>query len=199
MHSKKVGQMFPWQRVPWRLLPGLLLFPVFFIMACSFDYDTVNEDNQDPDLIMKTVEYVRIEDGNPIIRVRADEVRRYEARHTMELDLFYFHQFNAAPEDAKEIPDINVRGNAGNARIETDTNNFSMQNGVFFEVKSEDITLETEDLSWKDKERHLTAPGKLTITRSNGTTLEGMGFSADTRKKSWEFESDVEGSIVDDD
>jgi len=182
-----------------RRLSLLFLFPALFVMACSFDYDTASEEDQDPDMIMKKVEYVRIEDGNPIIRVRADEVRRYEARHAMELDLFYFDQFNAAPEDVKEIPDINVRGNAGIARIETDTNNFAMQHGIFFEVKSEDITLETEDLSWQDKERHLAAPGKLTITRSDGTTLEGVGFSADTRAKSWEFESDVEGAIVDDD
>ena len=179
--------------------PWLLLFAAFFITACSFNYDTVNEEDQDPDMIMVMVEYVRIENGNPVIRVRADEVRRYESKHVMEMDLFNFNQFNSAPEDVEKIPDINVRGNAGKARVETDTNNFYMREGVFFEVNSEDVNLETEELSWQDKDRLLTAPGKLTITRSDGTTLEGVGFSADTRKKSWEFESDVEGSIVDDD
>jgi len=185
------------QRLPLRL--RLFLLPALFIMACSFEYDTVYEEDEDPDMIMDMVDYVRIEDGNPIIRLRADQVRRYESKHIMEMDLFNFNQFNAAPEDVKEIPDINVRGNGGNARIETDTNNFTMKNGVFFEVKSEDITLETEELSWQDSDRHLSAPGKLTITRSDGTTLEGTGFSAETRKKSWEFETDVEGSVVDDD
>jgi len=180
-------------------LPWLLLFPMLFVMACSFNYDTAYEEDGDPDMIMEMVEYVRIEDGNPVIRLRADEVRRYEARHIMEMDLFNFHQFNAAQEDVAEIPEVNVRGNAGKARIETDTNNFFMQNGVSFEVKSEDIILETEELSWQDSDRRLTAPGKLTITRSDGTILEGTSFSADTRKKSWEFETDVEGSVVDDD
>jgi len=195
MRSNITGQKLPrQQRLPW-----MLLFLVFFITACSFDYDTVFEEDEDPDLIMEMVEYVRIEDGNPIVRLQADEVRRYEAKHTMEMDLFHFHQFNSAQEDVKEIPEINVRGNAGKARVETDTNNFSMQNGVFFEVKSEDITLETENLSWQDSERILKAPGKLTITRGDGTILEGTGFSAEVRKKSWEFERDVEGAVVDDD
>jgi LPS export ABC transporter protein LptC len=167
--------------------------------ACSFNYDTQSGDNEDPDLIMEYAEYVRIENGNPVFKVNADEVRRYEAKHSMELDNFAFDQYNSAPEDYEKIPDINVRGFAGKARIETDTNNFFMSGGVYLEVNSEDVVLETGDLSWKDKERMLTAPGKLSITRSNGTTMEGTGFSADARKKSWEFESDVEGSIVDDD
>jgi LPS export ABC transporter protein LptC len=167
--------------------------------ACSFNYDTQSEDNEDPDLIMGYAEYVRIENGNPVFRVNADEVRRYEAKHSMELDNFAFDQYNSAPEDYEKIPDINVRGFAGKARIETDTNNFFMSRGVYLEVNSEDVALETGDLSWLDKERLLNAPGRLSITRSDGTTMEGTGFSADARKKSWEFESDVEGSIVDDD
>jgi len=176
---------------------GILVFLALVMAACSFNYDTAAEEDNEPDLIMKGAEYVRIEGGNPVVRVRADELRRYEKTHIMELELFKFDQFNAAPDDNVEIPDINVRGNAGKARIETDTNNLSMENGVFVEVKSEDINLEAQELSWKDKERHLTAPGKVTISRGDGTTMEGEGFSADTRKKSWEFQADAEGSVVD--
>jgi len=177
----------------------VLLLLALFTAACSFDYDTQTGDEENPDLIMTYAEYVRIENGNPVFKVDADEVRRYEAKHAMELDNFAFNQYNTVPEDNEKIPDINVRGFAGKARIETDTNNFYMSRGVYLEVNSEDITLETGDISWKDNERLLNAPGKLSITRSNGTAMEGVGFSADARKKSWKFESDVKGSIVDDD
>jgi len=176
----------------------VLLFLAFLTAACSFDYDTQTGDDEDPDLIMTYAEYVRIENSNPVFKVDADEVRRYEAKHAMEMDNFAFEQYNTAPEDSEKIPNVNVRGFAGKARIETDTNNFSMSRGVYLEVSSEDVILETGDISWKDKERLLNAPGKLSITRSNGTTLAGVGFSVDARKRSWEFESDVEGSIVDD-
>jgi len=177
----------------------VIIVPVFLTAACSFNYDTVSENSEDPDLIMRYAEYVRIENGNPVFKVNADEVRRYETKHSMELDNFSFDQYNSAPEDHEKIPEINVRGSAGKAQIETDTNNFIMSGGISLEVKSEDVILKTGDISWRDKERMLNAPGKLSITRSNGTTLEGVGFSVDTRKKSWEFESNVKGSIVDDD
>jgi len=180
-------------------LKPLIIVMALFTAACSFDYDTQTGDNEDPDLIMTYAEYVRIENSNPIFKVDADEVRRYEAKHAMEMDNFAFEQYNAAQEDSEKIPDVNVRGFAGKARVETDTNNFSMSRGVYLEVNSEDVVLETGDISWKDKERLLNAPGKLSVTRSNGTTLAGVGFTVDARKRSWEFESDVEGSIVDDD
>ena len=166
--------------------------------ACSFDYDTVYQDDNEPNLIMDEVDYIRISGGNPEIRVRAEEVRRYEAKHIMELDAFSFEQYNAAPEGQTAIPDINTRGKAGKASMETDTGNLKISNGVNINVVSEDISIETEELSWQDKERFLTAPGTVNITRSNGTTLKGTGFSADTRKRSWEFETDVQGAVEED-
>ena len=173
----------------------LILFFIFTAAACSFDYDTVYQDDDKPNLIMEEVEHIRITNGNPEIRVQAEEVRRYEAKHIMELDSFSFEQYNAAPEGREEIPDVNTRGKAGQASMETDTGNLFISGGVNIEVISEDISMETRELSWQDKERFLTAPGTVSITRSNGTTLKGTGFTADIRKRSWEFESGVEGSV----
>ena len=173
----------------------ILLFPLF-VTACSFDYDVVSQNTNDPNVVMEEVEYIRIVNGNPEIRLRAEKVRQYEAKHLMELDAFSFEQYNAAPEGQETIPDVNARGQASRAKMETDTGNFFMGGGVTIEVASEDISIKTEELSWQDKERFLTAPGTVNITRSNGTTLRGTGFSADIRKRSWEFDSAVEGSVV---
>ncbi|MDR2471240.1 MAG: LPS export ABC transporter periplasmic protein LptC [Treponema sp.] len=164
--------------------------------ACSFDYDPAPERSDEPDLIMKDAEYVRVVNGNPEIRLKAEEVRRYESKHIMELDEFSFEQYNAAPEGYGTIPGVNVRGAAGAARVETDTGNASMSGGVSMEVISEDMNFETAAVSWQDKERILRAPGRVQIGRSDGTALSGTGFSADTRSRSWEFESAVEGIIV---
>ena len=177
---------------------GIILL-CLFLAACSFDYDTNYKDDGKPDLVMENAEYVRIVNGNPEIRVKAEEIRRYEERHAMELDKFSFEQYNAAPEGQKAIPDINARGKAGIARMETDTNNFFIQGNISIEVISEDITIETSELSWKNNERLISAPKYVNITRSNGTTLKGRGFSADVRSRSWEFDSSVEGSVVEND
>ena len=169
------------------------------IMACSFAYDTYQPNDDEPNMVMENAEYVRIKNGSPEIRVQAEEIRQYEAKHTMELDIFTFEQYNPAPVGQAEIPGINARGKAGLAQMETDTNNFYMRGGVSLEVVSEDFSLETEEVSWQNEEKTLKAPGSVSLNRSNGTTIQGKGFLADVRGRSWEFESAVEGSIIEDD
>ena len=171
----------------------------FLIIACSFNYDSASQNDDGPNLIMNNAEYVRISNGNPEIHVKAEEIRQFEAKHAMELDSFSFEQYSAAPEGQETIPDINIRGKAGFARMETDTGNFYMKSDVSIEVKSEDIALETSEITWQDNDRLLTAPGQVHIRRSNGTTLKGSVFSANARDRSWKFESTIEGSVVEDD
>jgi LPS export ABC transporter protein LptC len=183
------------------------------IAACSFNYDTAPKNDNGPNLIITNAEYIRITNGNPEIHLKAGEIRQFESKHIMELDDFSFEQYNPAPvysaetlqgrgsptEGQEAIPDINTRGRAGFAQIETDTSNFNMKNDVSIEVKSEDISLETAEITWQDKERLLGAPGQVEIKRTNGTTLKGTNFSANARDRSWKFESGIEGSIVEDD
>lgn len=169
------------------------------LAGCSFSYDSFPQNEDHPNLVMENPEYVRINSGNPEIRVNAEEIRHYETKHSMELDNFSFEQYNAAPEGQEEIPGINARGKVALARMETDTNNFFASGGVTIEVVSEDFSMETEEISWQNDERLLKAPGKVSLTRSNGTTIQGTGFSADVRSRNWEFESEVEGSIIEDD
>jgi LPS export ABC transporter protein LptC len=169
------------------------------ICACTFDYgfsDGLNVNNE-PDLVMRDVEYVRMVNAQPLVRLRADEVRRYEASHTMELDNFSFEQFNAAPSGGGQTPEVNVLGGGGSAKVQTDTGNLVLNN-VYVDVKSEEISLNTRYLAWDDKQRLLTAPGDVNITRPNGTKISGRGLSADIRRRSWQFDANVRGDIVED-
>jgi LPS export ABC transporter protein LptC len=170
-----------------------------FVTACSFNYDMYPHNDDDPNLVMENAEYVRMTNGNPEIRLFAEEIRQYEVKHTMELDNLSFEQYNPAPEAQEEIPDINARGKAGLAQMETDTRNVFLSGGVTLEVVSEDFSMETAEISWQDNERLLNAPGSVHIKRSDGTTMQGTGLSADVRRRSWEFESMVEGTIIEDD
>jgi hypothetical protein len=74
-----------------------------------------------------------------------------------------------------------------------------MSGGVSIDVHSEDFSLHTESLSWEDKGRLFSAPGELTVTRSDGTRLSGRNLSADTRRREWRFEEAVTGDIVEED
>jgi LPS export ABC transporter protein LptC len=186
----------------WTSLVALLfiLHTSLFIPACSFDYDTAAEDSgNDPDVIMKDVEYVRMENALPMVRIHSKEARRYETKHAMEMDGFSFEQYNPTPAENSEIPDINVWGTGGSVQIETDSGNLTMAGGVSIDVKSEDISLNTESLFWEDEERLISAPGEVTVTRSDGTKLSGRNLYADTRGRQWRFEGAVSGDVVEED
>jgi LPS export ABC transporter protein LptC len=183
----------------------LFLIPLLIVLvsACSFDYENSDENALTGIVLtMRDMEYVSIRGGDPSVRIRAEEARRYEDKHSMELDVFSFEQFESAGQRSSgqgesTAPGISTRGRAGRAQIELDTGNLSMNGGVFIEAVTDDIAIETIGISWRDKEKALSAPGEVTITRSDGTVLSGRGLSADIRSKTWELRETVEGNMVD--
>jgi LPS export ABC transporter protein LptC len=173
----------------------LLVFMLSF-SGCSFDYgNAAAEDTGQPDIVMDNVEYVRVRDGDPVVRFQAQRAERYEKRQTMELQDFSFEQFGSHGED------INAAGRAGTASVELDSGNIRMGGGVSIAVDSEDITIETERLDWQDKERVLSGEteGAVHILRENGTSFTGWGFTANARGRTWEFLGGVDGTYIHDD
>jgi LPS export ABC transporter protein LptC len=165
-------------------------------LGCTFDYgNTEAEDSGQPDIIMDDVEYVRVRDGDPVVRFQAQRAERYEKRQIMELRDFSFEQFGSHGED------INAAGRAGTASVELESGNIRLGGGVSIAVDSEDITIETERLDWQDKERILSgeAEGAVNILRENGTSFTGRGFTASARIRTWEFEGGVDGTYIHDD
>jgi LPS export ABC transporter protein LptC len=174
-----------------------IILPVFLIIsACSFDYgDTAEEDSGLPDIVMADVEYVRVRGGDPQVRFRAELAERYEDRQVMELRNFTFEQFDHHGDE------VNAVGHAGTAHVELDSGNINLRNGVSIAVESEDVTIETVKLDWKDKERILAGDtgDEVNILRENGTSFNGRGFTADARNRTWEFAGEVGGTYIHDD
>jgi LPS export ABC transporter protein LptC len=175
----------------------LFIFLVsIFWGACSFDYGGTLTDGEDqPDIIMDDVSYVRVRDGEPEVRFQAESAERYEERQTMELRDFSFEQFD------NHDGDVNAKGQAGAASVELDSGNIRMEGGVRIAVDSEDITIETTDLAWQDKERILSGGENtaVNIRRSDGTSFSGRGFSANVRDKTWIFAAGAGGTYIHED
>jgi LPS export ABC transporter protein LptC len=183
-------------RITKLLTPHSYLLAVLFLLGCSFDYGTAPaEDTNLPDIIMNDVEYVRVRKADPVVRFQAERAERYEKRQLMELQDFSFEQFESHGEE------INAAGRAGTASVELDSGNIRLGGGVSLAVDSEDITIETGELSWRDRERILSGNegGAVNILRENGTSFTGWGFTADARNRTWEFAGGVEGSYTHDD
>ncbi|MDR0389236.1 MAG: LPS export ABC transporter periplasmic protein LptC [Spirochaetaceae bacterium] len=198
----------------------LAFFSLIFIalVSCSFDYSDEGTTSVDePDIVMEDVEYTRFRDGELTLRFNAEEARRYESKQLMELDNFSFEQYSAGnSQPSGDEPTgqtgttsesagqdgtsgalkADITGSGGSAVIELGPGNVRISNGVQVQVDSEDIRLEASSLSWKDEERLLESGGQVLIERSDGTMMKGSNFSADTRRKTWEFNDGIEGSYV---
>lgn len=178
-----------------RLIPCLCLAASLFMLffSCSFDYGNKDAAEKNlPDLIMENVDYMRVRGGEPTVRFKAELAERYEDKQLMNLQKLDFEQY----ED--KGANINAWGSAGNAQVELESGDISLAGNVFVSVDSEDITIQTADLKWKDEERKLS--GSLTnavdINRSDGTSLSGVGFQADVRLRTWKFDSGISGVFV---
>jgi LPS export ABC transporter protein LptC len=163
------------------------------LSACTFDYSagTTGTGTQ-PDIVMEDVEYVRVRDGDPIVRFTAEKAERWEEKQTMDLQSFSFEQFENHGDE------INAAGSAGTAQVELDSLNIRLRDGVSIAVDSEDITIETVQLDWQDKERLLSgsAGEEVRVHRADGTSFTGRGFSADIRNRTWEFSGEVSGTYI---
>jgi LPS export ABC transporter protein LptC len=188
--------IFPKPTGFWRMFKGLAIAASFFsLWGCSFDYGMPTLEGEYPDLVMQDTEYVRVREGDPVARIKAKQVKRYDTRQIMELENFSFEQF----EDHGET--INAVGNAGTATVDLNSGDISLGGKVTISVDSEDIIIETDAITWKDKERALSCQEGVAVDiyRSDGTSFTGNGFSADLRRRTWTFSGDVEGLYVHDD
>jgi LPS export ABC transporter protein LptC len=176
--------------------PFFFLLLSLFLPACTFDYGQQEGAGKDqPDIVMENVEYVRVRSADPVARFQAERAERYEDRRIMELRNFSFEQFGSHGTE------VNAYGRAGNASVEIDSGNINMGGGVRIDVESEDIAIETNQLGWKDREHTLSGGvnDAVNVYQENGTGFTGIGFSADARKRTWEFSGGVSGTYIHDD
>ncbi|MDR1107727.1 MAG: LPS export ABC transporter periplasmic protein LptC [Spirochaetaceae bacterium] len=148
-----------------------------------------------PDLVMENTDYVRVRNGDPVVRIKAKQVERYDKRQTMELKNFSFEQFEE--HGAK----VNAVGQAGTAAVDMDSGDVRLGGKVTISVDSEDLIIETDAIEWKDKERSLSSQEDVAVDiyRSDGTSFTGKGFSANLRSRTWNFTSGAEGVYTQDD
>jgi LPS export ABC transporter protein LptC len=178
-----------------------IIYPAFFIFcilmlcfaSCSFDYGAeVGIDEDQPDITMENVDYVRVRSADTQARFQAERAERYENRRIMLLSNFAFEQFGNRGEE------VNAYGRAGSAMVEIDSGDIRLDDGVRIDVDSEDTAIETNCLEWKDKPRTLSSgkENEVNIYQENGTAFTGIGLYADARRRTWEFSGNVRGTYV---
>jgi len=168
----------------------------FFFCHCTFDYGENGSSSRElPDLVMYNVDYVRVRSADPIAKFFAEVAERYEQQGIMKLQNFSFEQYGENGEE------INSSGNAGFAVVGISSGDISMSDGVRFDIESEDIVIETEQLEWIDEQRFLSSgeEDEVDVYQSDGTNMRGIGLRADVRGRTWEFTGSVSGTFVHED
>jgi len=172
----------------------ICLFCIIILFSgCTFDYgDNESSDDGLPDLIMENVDYVRVRSADPLARLHAERVERYEKQSVVKMQNVTFEQYG------ERGAEVNVLGSTGNAVIEIDSGDIFMDSNVRIEVLTEDIILETYQLEWRDEPKTITSGEsyEVFVYRDNGTSFSGMGLHGNTRSRSWEFLGNVRGTYI---
>jgi LPS export ABC transporter protein LptC len=169
---------------------------ILLFSSCTFDYGEKDpSEEEQPGLIMKNVEYIRVRSSDPKARFQAERAERYEKQGVMRIQNMTFEQYG---DRGKEI---NALGSAGYASVEIESGDIFMDQNVRIEVETDDITIETYQLEWRDEPHILSTPeeNEVNIFQDNGTSFSGIGLYVETRGRQWEFKGDVGGLFVHDD
>ncbi len=168
---------------------------LFLLFGCTFDYGEKEPTGEEqPGLIMKNVEYIRVRSSDPRARFKAEIAERYEKQGLMRIQNMTFEQYG---DGGKEI---NAMGNAGYASVEIQTGDIFMDKNVRIDVETDDITIQTYQLEWREEPHVLSTPeeNEVNIFQDNGTNFTGTGLYVETRGRQWEFKGDVRGLFVHD-
>ncbi len=178
-----------------RLAP-LLFIVSAFSLSCSFDYGSLSDEAPDsvPDIAMSDVEYIRVRDGKPVVRLQADSVERYEKERRMVVSGARFAQYAGDGSQG-------AVGGASSAVVDLESGDVSLDGAVSLSVPQEDLVIETDKLTWKNDDRVLlgSPDAPVLVKKSDGSFLSGRGFTADARSKSWTLTGSVFGTMVEED
>jgi len=168
---------------------------LFLFFSCSFDYgesDFLEEER--PGLTFENLEYVRVKSADPKAKFQAEHAERYENQGVMRIKNLTFEQYGGGNE-------VNAQGSAGYASVEIQSGDIFMDQNVKINVETDDITIETYQLEWRDKPHVLYTPeeNEVNIFQDNGTSFTGTGLYVEARNRQWEFKGYVNGLYIQDD
>lgn len=173
------------------LLAGLLLFA----LGCSLDYGAVTAEDKVaetiPDTVAIEVTHKVHEEGRLALSFEAGRAETYGALKKMVLSDVRFVEYGADTTPS-------TSGEARHVVYHTDTENAEISGSVRVRSEAEKAGIATESLAWENKRKMLTALplAKVVITKDDGSSITGRGFTGDFRTRDVSFSGPVEGTYV---
>ncbi len=182
-----------------RRLRAALLLPALSLVAalagCSIDYRGATVDEQAPDGIPDTVATGLLhrvhKDGRLSLELDAARAETYNSKNTTILTDAHFIEFDEKGGTATE-------GHARTVVYHSDTENAEITGDVRVHSAAEKGNVSADTLHWENKTKRLTAPPteQVRISKDDGTSLVGSGFSGDFLNREVTFTGAVRGTYV---
>jgi LPS export ABC transporter protein LptC len=166
-----------------------------FALGCSLDYGAVTAAEKIaetiPDTVAIEVTHKVHQNGRLALSFEAGRAETYGALKKMVLSDVRFVEYGAdrAPSTS---------GEARHVVYHTDTENAEISGSVRVRSEAEKAGIATESLAWENKRKKLTALplAKVVITKDDGSSITGRGFTGDFKTREVTFNGPVEGMYV---
>ena len=181
--------------IPSAIAAAALAAAAASVSGCSLDYGAVTAEEKVAETIPDTVAIEMThkvhQDGRLALSFEAGRAETYGALKKMILSDVRFVEYGADSAPA-------TSGEARHVVYHTDTENAEISGSVRVRSESEKADIATESLAWENKRKKLTALplARVVITKDDGSSITGRGFTGDFRTREVSFSGPVEGSYV---
>jgi len=181
--------------IPSAIVAAALAAAAASVSGCSLDYGAVMAEEKVaetiPDTVAIEVTHKVHQDGRLALSFEAGRAETYGALKKMILSEVRFVEYGADSAPA-------TSGEARHVVYHTDTENAEISGSVRVRSESEKADIATESLAWENKRKKLTALplARVVITKDDGSSITGRGFTGDFRTREVSFSGPVEGSYV---
>ena len=169
----------------------LLLCFITSISSCTLDYSGSNLIQDLSEEIPNTVIYkyktVEVQNGKPVLEIKADIAEVYNSKEVTYLKNVEFYNY--------KDKEVNNHGKSNSAILNMKSGDAQLSGAIVIESIKDETYLEAETLNWIDDEKILSSShdDSVLVRDSDGSSLQGKGFSADIKRKSILFEGRTEG------
>ena len=181
--------------IPAAIAAAALAAAAASVSGCSLDYGAVTAEEKVAETIPDTVAIEMThkvhQDGRLALSFEAGRAETYGALKKMILSDVRFVEYGADSAPA-------TSGEARHVVYHTDTENAEVSGSVRVRSESEKADIATESLAWENKRKKLTALplARVVITKDDGSSITGRGFTGDFRIREVSFSGPVEGRYV---
>jgi len=181
--------------IPSAIVAAALAAAAASVSGCSLDYGAVTAEEKVAETIPDTVAIEMThkvhQDGRLALSFEAGRAETYGALKKMILSDVRFVEYGADSAPA-------TSGEARHVVYHTDTENAEVSGSVRVRSESEKADIATESLAWENKRKKLTALplARVVITKDDGSSITGRGFTGDFRTREVSFSGPVEGRYV---